>query len=305
MRRFFSIDITNFRGDAIINSLGYGRIRQPGLLFASILDKCSSIRKLVSEAEQLSQGKEIADCFMTRSYCAGPFDYIIHVLTPFRHGRPGAGPDDSDLSLLKKAYWNALELARARGLKSVCLPSIGNGANGYSNEESFDALTEVTAEYANEHPEMDIYVDVLYVEQTRGPVAEFECAAEEALVDDELPGRLKRLLQEFRDFEKRSRQDTSALGRLDIHDLPMERVQQRLLDWGVTKTDSLTQVINKYIKTKAASNDKKETFGDPIKEAWLKIGKWLDQSLKHHNEIGIYGTAKGRSIVEKAQYRWD
>lgn len=60
-----------------------------------------------------------------------PCQYIIHTVGPIWRG----GKNDED-SLLKKAYYNSLQLALKNNFKTVAFPSISTGAYGFPIERA-------------------------------------------------------------------------------------------------------------------------------------------------------------------------
>lgn len=131
-------DITQFESDAIVNSLGInGNVY--GMLCEAILNAADS-QELTSYIDSLVNN-EIGTIFVTESgnlNCKN----ILHIVTPFRH------MDDSNFSLLKKAYNDLLTKAIYLGHKSIVLPLIGSGANGYSEQEVSEVVTSVCGELA-------------------------------------------------------------------------------------------------------------------------------------------------------------
>lgn len=123
-------DIVKYKGDAIVNSLGvngsvYGRLCQ-NIVEA---DKSNTIKNIIDK----KINNNIGDIFITSSgdlKC----DNVIHIVTPFRK------MDDDNLSLLKKAYKGIIDLAILQGYKTLALPFIGTGANGYSDDEAYEAI---------------------------------------------------------------------------------------------------------------------------------------------------------------------
>lgn len=129
-------DIVKYEGDAIVNSLGvkgnvYGRLCR-NIVEA---DKSNTIKNIIDK----KLNNNLGDIFITPSgdlKC----DNVIHVVTPFRH------MDDDNLSMLKKAYKGIIDLAILQGYKTLALPFIGTGANGYSDDEAYVAIEYVCDE---------------------------------------------------------------------------------------------------------------------------------------------------------------
>jgi|GEM_PF-2682862 len=158
MYQIISEDVTLFNGDAILNSLGYGPKRivdAPGGVFYSILNRVNDAESLKQEIYEKGAELKTSDVFLTKSYGL-QCKYIVHVISPFRD------EDDEELHSLKEAYLSALTLAYASGIRSICLPLIGTGANGYRSEESFKAAREVAYAFGESHDGFDVYVTVFW-----------------------------------------------------------------------------------------------------------------------------------------------
>ena len=144
-------DIVKYEGDAIVNSLGvdgsvYGRLCK-NIIEAA---KSESIINFINN----KKNNNIGELFITD---AGelPSKKIFHVVTPFKH------LDDSKNSKLTEAYKKVIDTVLIHGYKSIALPFIGTGANGYSDKDSYDAITKA-CEYLLEYEEK-VKKDVLEV----------------------------------------------------------------------------------------------------------------------------------------------
>lgn len=122
-------DITEYKVDAIVNSLGVkGKVL--GRLCANILEKAKSptlndyIKKQVNP---------VGTILVTESGDL-PCKNIIHVVTPFKKD------DDANNKKLVNAYKSILNKAILLGYKSIALPFIGTGANGYTENEAYEAV---------------------------------------------------------------------------------------------------------------------------------------------------------------------
>ena len=122
--------------DCIVNSLGTNTS-----VFGAI---CKSI---VTAAKS----KEIEQ--MLKEYPTGKvFDYhvtdagelkskkIIHIVMPFRK-------NDKFNKDLKKAFSIVIDEAISLGMKSIAIPCIGTGANGYSKKDIYEAIDDVMFKY--------------------------------------------------------------------------------------------------------------------------------------------------------------
>ena len=147
-------DITKYKGDAIVNSLGvngsvYGR------LCKNIIEAANSPE--LTDFVNNKLDNKIGDMFLTGSGEL-PCKKIIHVVTPFKH------MDDASNTLLKNAYRKIIDTALIQGYTTLGLPFIGTGANGYSDTESYDAITSA-CEYLMDYEEKldDSVLDVTII----------------------------------------------------------------------------------------------------------------------------------------------
>ena len=151
-----SNDITEFSGDAIVNSLGIGRyIDRPGAIYRSILRKCENSRMVRAIVCEKGADLPFGAMFDTPSFGL-PCKAIIHVITPFRS-------NDPDLFAIKQCYEDILAFALKRGFASINVPLIGCGANGYESDEVAFAAQKICRAFANKHPEFDIYFNTSFV----------------------------------------------------------------------------------------------------------------------------------------------
>lgn len=128
-------NVTNYEGDAILNSLGPN-----GKVYGSL---CQAIITAANDPKIKNFVDGIVNAEATSIYLtpAGdlPCKNIIHVVTPYKK-------NDIDNKLLLKCYKKALAFAIEKGFNSICLPIIGSKACGYTSKESYDALIEACRE---------------------------------------------------------------------------------------------------------------------------------------------------------------
>ncbi|MCQ2603303.1 MAG: macro domain-containing protein, partial [Clostridia bacterium] len=144
-------DATTYKGDAILNSLGtngavYGR------LCKNVIEKINrpAVKKLIDEQVNMAVGT-IIETEGGDMNC----EHVIHIVTPFRK-------DEVSVSGNKKliaAYQSVVDYAIKKGYKSIGLPFIGTGANGYSESEAYDALIDVASRISDR--EVAEKVDIL------------------------------------------------------------------------------------------------------------------------------------------------
>ena len=143
-------DVTSCEVDVVVNSLGtkgsvYGRLCE------NIINTANdpSLKAYIDK-----QVKPVGTILVTG---AGELkcNNIIHVVTPFKH------QDDENNSLLVEAYSKCLEEAIKRKCKSIALPFIGTGANGYSEKDAYKAIMKACTPILDK--EDDIKKDIINI----------------------------------------------------------------------------------------------------------------------------------------------
>ena len=143
-----SRDITEEKVDVIVNSLGivtshYGAICR-SIIGAS---KGDELKKLIDE----KNGKvAIGDMFFTDSFGL-PCKKILHLVTPFEKY-------DKEYTAFETALRDLLNLCRNCGYKSISIPILGTGANGYNPIEAQNILISMCAGFVDTYKDMNIRV---------------------------------------------------------------------------------------------------------------------------------------------------
>lgn len=104
--------------------------------------------ELLAECRTIG-GCETGDAVLTRGYKLEA-RYVIHTVGPvYRSSNPRTE------ELLESAYRRSLEVALAKGIRSVAFPSISTGAYGYPLEEAAPVALRTVAEFLRAHPEIE------------------------------------------------------------------------------------------------------------------------------------------------------
>ena len=126
------MDITTIDTECIVNSLGTD-IQEFGMICRSIY-RASESKELKDYIDNHPEGK-IFDIKVTD---AGklPSKHIINIVMPYKNF-------DENNKQLKKAFEFVIDKAISLKYKSIAIPYIGTGANGYSYEDIHQALNDV------------------------------------------------------------------------------------------------------------------------------------------------------------------
>jgi O-acetyl-ADP-ribose deacetylase (regulator of RNase III) len=111
--------------------------------------------KLLAECRTLG-GCNTGDAVITGGYLLKA-RYVIHTVGPVYRG-----PDKRTERLLKSAYQKSLELAQAKGIRSVAFPSISTGVYGYPFGKAAPLALKTVAEFLKKNAEIALVRFVLY-----------------------------------------------------------------------------------------------------------------------------------------------
>jgi O-acetyl-ADP-ribose deacetylase (regulator of RNase III) len=139
-------DLTQQDTDAIVNAANSSLLGGDGVDGAihraggpEIHQEC---RKIAAEIGHLPAGEAVITTGGNL-----PASFVIHTVGPVWHG--GAKNEPRTLA---NAYRSSLELARAKGLRSISFPSISTGAYGYPIEQAAEIAVKAVAKYVVKHP---------------------------------------------------------------------------------------------------------------------------------------------------------
>ena len=153
-------DITRVRVDAIVNSTNTRLIPGGTGVDAAIHeaagpDLLKALRRIGS--------CDVGAAILTQSYDLSTCKYIIHTVGPkYKDGRHG------ERLLLKSCYDSILKLARETGCRSLAIPSISSGAQGFPKAEAYQIATGCIRDFLYSLPDdedMMVYL-VLYDQES-------------------------------------------------------------------------------------------------------------------------------------------
>ncbi len=163
-------DITKMNVDAIVNSTNEQLI--PGGLGVDASIHYAAGPELASALSKIGYCP-IGSCVLTEAYNIRTCRYIIHAVGPVHYPVPEA--EDAEVrrkgcALIEQCYRSIYRLALERACRSVAVPLISSGANGFPTAEVYRIATGVAREFLlslRSDEDMMIYI-VLYNNESVG-----------------------------------------------------------------------------------------------------------------------------------------
>ncbi|MBU1171111.1 MAG: O-acetyl-ADP-ribose deacetylase [Proteobacteria bacterium] len=147
-------DITRMETDAIVNAANTSLLGGGGVDGA--IHKAAG-PGLLAECRTLG-GCPTGEARLTKGYnLKAP--YVIHTVGPVYSGK------DRDSVLLASCYTNSLDLAKAKGIKSLAFPAISCGVYGYPVSEAARIAVDTSWDFLKKNKDMEKIIFVLFSEE--------------------------------------------------------------------------------------------------------------------------------------------
>lgn len=146
-------DITQLYVDAIVNAanktlLGGGGVdgaihRAAG---SELLEECKTLNGCAIGEAKITKGYELKA------------KYVIHTVGPVFYNWPVADAE----KLLSDAYYNSLQLALNKGLKSIAFPNISTGVYAYPKDQAASVAIDTCLSFLENQVELELIIFCCY-----------------------------------------------------------------------------------------------------------------------------------------------
>lgn len=140
-------DITELEVDAIVNAANKSLLGGGGVDGA--IHRAAG-PALLAECRTLN-GCNTGEAKITKGYNLKA-KHVIHTVGPVYSGSP------KDAKLLRRCYWNSLELARENRLHTIAFPAISTGVYGYPLEEAAEIAIQTVTDWSLVNPHYGLSV---------------------------------------------------------------------------------------------------------------------------------------------------
>ncbi len=143
-------DITTLKCDVVVNACNkylLGCFNPAHRCIDNTIHSFSGI-ELREECNNIMKGRTLPNgkVVLTNAYNL-PSKYIIQTVGPEVNGIP----TEQDKEDLKNCYYNSLELAKEKGLKSIAFPCIATGLYGFPQDEAIEIAIKTITNYIEEN----------------------------------------------------------------------------------------------------------------------------------------------------------
>lgn len=219
-------DVTKIKCDCVVNSLGT-KLDVFGSICKAIVDNAHS-----KEIEDMIKNHPTAEIFDTFVTNGGDLNCkkIIHIVMPYKS-------DDIFNNLLKDAFCKVIDKAIDLGMRSIAIPKIGTGANGYTINDIYDALRDVTLKYQyKEGITLDI-INLLYDTSISNVAKERDYATRQRVIDR---------IDKDGTFDSMVLKETKVLSTTTIDEIDYDKFDERKFKYDVLYIFAL--INHKYKK---------------------------------------------------------